>query len=1197
MITTSGRNPNGGQGDGTYRSSARAVATELYTLGGVRVTQQGSALDVSLGAKHLALLIYLFQERRPMHPFEVVELLGHGQGYDRELDGLKRTVKWLNQAVPFVNIRITSDTIEGLSGVWLDTMDMEAAIDAKKPVRVAKLYVGEFLEGFESGNQTFDEWAKKERGRLKRAWDHSMTRAAREAAEAGKWRTAAEWWRIIVSRAPMRSEPVARLLEAYARTGRREEAMQAYEDYYNRLRRSGVSDVPGVVKQVIGRFPMLQRIAAKPRPQSTRVRPQAPEPPKAESPLPPWDLEPAPAPPGAFDLPFELPEIEIPSRLELAQKAPQVERKSSAPNSTPARSTRTFHVLDEPMRAEFSVGAAQERARRPADELVVETVAMAFEKIAAHASKPEASDGNGGSGGAEDEVDHQDHPAGFSDNRVNGGQDGNGAPHLPAEPRPKDQSESSREPDEKREEQSRAKGETATDDVTDAEGVAGEPPADVPTTRAPQTPARDERARDRDLYHATAAILSAFVDDDDEVNADEGRGWIAEAPPPEDSVLAEVPDADARDPWDDFSVEPAEDESAEIGTAHDADPASTPVGGAAIGATPPQEPQLQWEGRALLFEDSISAGPDDVDLDLDKIELYGGQVTRVRHNVTSVRKAWAPVLRDAWTEVSEWIAHAFGSLLARLRRAPDEGQPTGSGGRPEVADYYEPWAQEPTAYADTRDDVEPYTQEVPTSFSGGEEVASREDQPADMSAEASDLIEQEAEAEAPVEWYEAWDHGTPDGVFDETYGVERETDVPAAKIRSRAVSSATAPFSLLRRYWYAPVGVVVVAAALALGPKLIGLFSGSGGETAGVEGASSPQPSRPKLTVRAPAFVETSIAKISQLFSRSILDAPGQWVIVADLESSPTEQAASDGDVTAEALTLAIEADLMQARFFFVFPRGRALSAQQPTESEGPDGLRREAALALAGSEGISAVIAGTLHRGADGDSLVLEVLHPDGRAAYRVSRPVSEEAGRLSVLNELTRDLRRRLGEPAEDIEASVPIREFLSDNPEAVSTYAQAVEEFHAGRYRDARRDARAAARLDTTFAVAYHLEARALAAVGARRQALTALQAAVEVRDHATERERLRILGDWLTLTGRVSDAALTYDELFNRHRDDVGALRSQAVAQRLVGAPGEGMGNLRVAYAIDRYDWPSLATIAQFLGYRGPLPSQDSLQATP
>jgi hypothetical protein len=1193
VITTSGRNPNGGQGDGTYRSSARAVATELYTLGGVRVSQQGSALDVNLGAKHLALLIYLFQERRPMHPFEVVELLGHGQGYDRELDGLKRTVKWLNQAVPFVNIRITSDTIEGLSGVWLDTMDMDAAIDAKKPVRVAQMYVGEFLEGFESGVQAFDEWAKKERGRLKRAWDHAMTRAAHEAGRAGKWRTAAEWWRIVVSRAPMRSEPVAHLLEAYARTGRREEAAQAYADYTERLRRSGVSDVPGVVKQVVARFPLLQRIAAKPQPQTIVVKPQTPQTPTPERPLPPWDLEPAPAPPDAFDLTFELPEVEIPVRPGPSRDASPARREVSTTDSTRASSTRTFHVLDEPVRAEFGVGTAVDRTRRPAQELVVETVAMSFEKIAARASNPDPSDGNGGAGAGE--ADSPSRPEGFGDNSVDEGQSGNGAPPPRAESQVKGRTEPASEP----------RGDAEAKGEAPHSGDAEEAAVKDPTPGKPQSPVRHDDKRYRDLYRSTASILAAFVDDDGEAIVDGGNAWVGEAAPPPDTILVDGPAEDAPDPWDDFAKEPGESEAAETEPAAPSGYGTTPSGGT-TGVTwepPPQEPPPQREGQALLFEDSYSAEPDNADLDADEAELYCGQVARVRHHVTSVRKPWGPVLRDAWSEISEWIAHAFGGFRARLQRSPIDEQRIDAEERSDVAEYFEPWATDETAYTSTHDDSEPFAREAPPSVTGDEAVETRRDgPPVDDAVEASEAVYQEIEEEAPVEWYE-WEHGTTDGAFDEPYEVERDVGASAAKSASREAAGATSLAWLLRRHWYAPLGAIVVVAALAFGPGLIGLLGGGGAETAGSEELSTPKPSRPKITVRTPAFVQTSISKISQLLSGSILDAPGEWVVVADVQSRPTDEGASIGSapasgeaVTSDALTVALEDDLMQARFFFVFPRGRALAALRASDAETSQRLSREDALSLAAAEGISAVITGTLYRETDGDSLVLEVLRPDGRSAYRISGRVADESGRLATLNELTRAVRRRLGEPAEDIETSVPIRTFLSDNPQAVIHYAEAVERFRAERYREASQAARAATRQDSTFAVAYGLLARSLAAIGARRQARAALQAAVGVSERATERERLRILGDWLAWTGRLSDAAFTYDELFERHRDDVGALRSQAVVQRLVGAPGEGLGNLRVAYTIDRHDWPSLATLAQYLGYRGSLPSTDSLQAT-
>ncbi len=1207
MTYTPRRNPNERQGDGARRPSARAVATELYTLGGVRVTQQGSALDVKLGSKHLALLIYLFHERRPMHPLEVVELLGHGQDVDRELDGLKRTVKWLNQAVPFVNIRMTAETVEGVSGVWLDTMDIEAAIDARKPVRVAQLYSGEFLEGFESGVQAFDEWANRERGRLKRAWEHAMTRAAREAGEAGKWRTAAEWWRVVVSRAPMRSEPVAHLLEAYARTGRREEAIQAYSDYAERLRRSGVADLPGVIKQVIAGFPMLQRIAAKSRPSSAEVTPPARETPQPERQLPPWDLEPAPAPPDAFDLTFELPEADIPIGPAPLNSASPAER--SAPNAYPTRATPTnsFHALDEPVRADFGVGLALERSRRPADELLVETVAMSFEKIAADSLDPDSADRNGDSA-AEGELESTGHPEGIGDNSVHDLRDGNGA--NPALSKPPDKAEPvpSREPREGQ----RAKSESSRGGDTREPAVEDSPPAQS------LGPVRDEGDRDRDLYRATAAILAAFVDDDDDADdddANEGGGdrWIGGIRASGKAGLADRdrPVEDAPDPWDDFGSGPGLDGPAEADPVAHPDRGTTPSAQTAGVAweAPSQGPALPWDGQAVLFEDYDLAGPDSADLDLDEVELYGGRVTRVRHQVTSVRKPWRPVLRDAWAGVSGWVVESLGAFWARLRRSTVDEQPMDPEERLDVAGYD---ALRPTAaptdaaeYTTSHEGSEPIAPAMPTPFSGGAaRGTSLDGLPADGSEEASGPSYQELEEEASVEWYEEWQSGTTDAAIYEAYEVEGDLYAPAAKGARVEPIAVGGVASLFRRYWYAPVGAIIIAAALAFGPRLIGLFGGQGGETGGAEDLSSPKPSLPKLKVRAPAFVETSVSKISRLFSSSILDAPGEWVVVADLQTSPTneptsvesEGAAGGVAVTPAALTLALEADLMQARFFFVFPRGRALAA---LGSEGGGALETfsvEDALSLAAAEGISAVIAGTLYRGVGEENLVLRVIRPDGDTAYTVSRLVSSETGRLAALTELTRAVRRRLGEPADDLEASLPIQAFLSDNPEAVNSYAESFEHFRAGRYREARLAATAATQRDSTFAVAHHLLARSLAVLGARRQAQAALQTAAAVRERATERERLRILGDWLAWTGRTSDAALTYDELFDRYRDDVGALRSQAVVQRLIGAPGGGLGNLRVAYAIDRHDWPNLAQLAQYLGYRGPLPSRDSLAAT-
>lgn len=130
---------------------------------------------------------------------------------------------------------------------------------------------------------------------------------------------------------------------------------------------------------------------------------------------------------------------------------------------------------------------------------------------------------------------------------------------------------------------------------------------------------------------------------------------------------------------------------------------------------------------------------------------------------------------------------------------------------------------------------------------------------------------------------------------------------------------------------------------------------------------------------------------------------------------------------------------------------------------------------------------------------------------------------------------------------------------------------------------------------FALAYRTLAEAYALEGLRSQARSVLEMAWELSGRLSERERYRLLADRLAWDGQFTDAALTYDELFKRYRDDAGALRSLALVQRSMGARGGGEGNLMVAHSLDAYGWPRLSQLSRFLGYDGPLPDVDSLAA--
>jgi DNA-binding SARP family transcriptional activator/tetratricopeptide (TPR) repeat protein len=1235
MISQS-QNTMGNNGNSGFGPSSKTIALELYTLGGVRLLQGGSELDVNLGPKHLALLIYVFHERRPLHPLEVVERLGRGQDDETEIQGLKQAIGWLNREIPFLNIRMTSETIEGVGGVWLDTRDVDAAIDACKPAPVKRLYVGEFLEGFESGVKAFDEWARKERGRLKRAWDHALSRAAHQAEETNDWKTAVEWWRILVSQAPMRSETVARLLEAYARTGRRDEAAKALADYRARLDRSGVSEVPGVLKQVIARFPLLYKVATAAHNTATHyrvagaaptlevaekqvsVRPQEAPAPKQHE--PDWAVEPAPAPPGAFDLSFDLPEVKIPQTEGLA-RAEHTSATALGLEESPAEETRSYRYLDKPIQFGNALGPSP-RLLAEANghsELAVDTVASSFVKIAASSSGKETpedrTNGNSepGKPDAEPEMSssESDEAATPGDPRGNGGQ-AHGRAEL-------DQPKTDKSEDKNGESDSSPL--VGGDEASISEEAVSSPfgPAATGNGDGDRDEVIDEDedededrggGGERDLYKATAAILAAFVEDDGGNGEDGPAANVETAAAPrvilfdnesDSDPLTETPAFESADPWEDFADAPPDgpvDEEARERPAH-AEP---------VFVSPD-------------FDDAEVPDFDDEDF-----EGYGKHFTRVRHEVTSVRKPWLPFLQKALSDLAELLSGLVGRVRSRSR-----SRGVGAYDRHEVYSdelvYDAPKAPYDWMHQETVDDPETDEKPVPESATGRapESQVKHVEEPV---VEYPPLPPEEPEPvldEQPVPQlfyeHEVEPHDAP---ASEPYAGSRETEdeyeqglyedyeqesygqyVPDPGDWDLESTDAE-PVAVLRRFWYAPLVALIAVAAFAFGPGLVDMFSGGPGESAGSSGPTSPETSLPKVTIKTPSFVEKSVAKISGLFSGSILDSPGEWLLVADVRTTSAAESGGAGEVqaaepaenelSAAALTMALEADLMQARYYFVFPRGRAMVALDRQGADEARALSLDDALSLASVEGISAVVAGTLHRGATVDTLEIEVFGGTGASVYSASKEVSEETGTLGTLAQLVRDVRRRLGEPTDDIEASRSPQDFLSDKPEALNAYVQGIEHLRAGRFREAGLAAREATRHDSTFSVAHRLLAESFVRRGMRRRARGALEAAIETSDHATERERLRILGDWLAWTGRLSDAALTYDELFNRHRDDVGALRSQAVVQRMVGALGGGGGNLRVSYSIDRYDWPRLTSIARYLGYDGSLPDVDSLVAS-
>ncbi len=1072
---------------------------ELFTLGGVRLLREGTDETAKLGAKHLALLVYLFHEQRPMHPSEVFELLGRGQEDEKEMEALQKAVAWLREHVPGANLRLGGETIEALAGVRMDTHDVDLAIDGGDARAVAELYIGEFLEGFDSGCPAFDEWAQKERGRIKRAWSHAILAAARDSERIAGFHVAAQWWQVLVARAPMRPEAVAGLLNSLAKAGREEDAARAYAEYIGRLQQSGVAQPADAVKEVIAQHRVLKEIADG---QITPVVPVAP-------------AQPAPAPPPA-------------------------------PSPPPPPPVQDVPVIEAETIDGFESGAAppvRDDAPTPPAPPVVDTsppVANTSPPVAS--SQPSPPAGDSGEGAWDDLV-------GLTS------QDDFDIPIT----RPK---------------------------VTEPPS-AGTPPV-VDTSPPFKEPERKRRPVEDDEHLRQAReAAAAFVDSEyGRVNhkiTGVRKQWMP--------VL--------QDWWKE--LEPWRERMWDHAIA----------GLEWLGRALMQLPPLLARGLKVTRKGATSA------LDATKANLAEHkEKTRLKRDTLQKEKGE----RSAAKKVKRDLAKAKKADTRRLKKEQAEAKrlekekaeakrlEKEKAGLLEVDAFVvdEPLVDDAPPAQSIEEIAESEFEDFADTFAAaGPELDVPDDSgpvfiepPLEDEVRTDDMLPEEFGGPTPVIEEEAWEPAAP-AAESSTWDAELPAIEPW-KPKRKSILAGVSVLPMLRRFWYAPLGIAAVVAAILFGPAAVSIVGGFAGDLPDrlpdVDAPSLPRVSIPSITIRTPSFVETSVSRIGELLAGPLLEESGEWILVADVFVD-----APAGPITSDVLTATLEMDLAQASFFSVVPRERAIIARRSNTGNSSQSLSLDDALSLAEDEGYKFVLgAGLRHLPgndsvAAADSIVLRVLNTAGDTLYGVAAEVTPESDAIATLASLSRAVRKRMGEDEEDIEASKMPAQFLSESPQAIAAYQRARMQLFAGRYAQAASSAQQAANIDPGFALAYRVLAEAEALRGRRTTARNALEMAFQLADGTTNRERLRILADWMAWDGRQTDAAVTYDELFYAYRDDVGALKSQAVMQRAIGARGGGVGNLRVAYSIDKYDWPPLDRVARYLGYRGRLPDVDSLVA--
>ncbi len=855
-----------------------AGTIEIFTLGKIRIKRGEADLTEKIGTRHQAILIYLAHEDRPVAPEELTSLLEGGGGEKREADALHRTISWLNNNYPGLDITITPESITMLGAVWLDSKQLSQALRDGEAEKALAIYKGNFLEGFTSPTRYFEEWVESERQRLRRMWSEAMRTAAAAAETAGRWSDATAWWRAIVDRDPLKEDAVARLILTLGLANEIDAAALAYSGYVTRLRELGTGEPADVVRRVARKLSL---------------------------PEPVWPATPAGArvtdlgDTGIYIDPDELAGVD-----DAAMGKVVVLRPGLDPSLGSASKSQFF-----------------------TESFVVHAIRTTWARL------------------------------------------------------------------------------------TTPRAVAG--------------------------YRTTSGQLLAIVAE----------------------VLQVV---------------------------------ATLVGGAVRGA---------W----------------------GIVASTGGRLRRLfrrRHRRSPPISATRPVPVSARSQRQEPKAESHGGA-GNLARAP----------KPARRPLAEPLERQPS-------------------------------------------FREFATSESP---------------FART---RRAFDWRARIMRSVSLAKLGVWVGGARRHPRI-VLTALVAVAVLVAPQEIWDWAGErfiGARTAlsAVQRPSLPEVSMPnlrlpKITVEIPEIVEGPVAKIGDMLT-GVVASRGDRVIVADLEDR-----ASGAPDAGQALALTLETQLSQATYFSTLPRERVVRARG-RGSRTDMSLASADALYLAPAVGASFVITGVVSRS---DSLYhaqLSILDLDGSEREDAS---GSAATLVAALDLAARELRHELGEPADDIDASQATVKVTSPSLEALIAYAGARGALISGRYSTAIALTAEAIRHDSTYAAAHRLAADAYAQAGQRRNASRALNSAWLYRIRLTARERLRLEADRLAFSGELNAAIASYDRLFSAYRDDAAALKSQAVLQEMIGARGGGLGNLQVAYSIDRQDWPPLANVARFLGYGGRLPEVESL----
>lgn len=253
----------------------------LYLFGSPRVEYWGSAVRIGR-RKGLALAAYLALEKGAQSRDKAAAVLWPDLDHGRARSALRSTLRALTKPVPGEwieadrsNLRLNSNTAwvdvrafsEHLASSSSHAHDPEQVCGDCLPLleEAADLYRAEFLAGFHvSGAAAFEDWQRAQTEWLRRELSGVLRRLARYHSDAGRFEPALNYARRWLSLDELNESAHRLLMELFARSGQRSEALRQYQSCEEVLDRELASQPEDETRQLLAGI------------QSNRVRAQAP---------------------------------------------------------------------------------------------------------------------------------------------------------------------------------------------------------------------------------------------------------------------------------------------------------------------------------------------------------------------------------------------------------------------------------------------------------------------------------------------------------------------------------------------------------------------------------------------------------------------------------------------------------------------------------------------------------------------------------------------------------------------------------------------------------------------------------------------------------------------------------------------------------------------------------------------------------